>query len=285
MQGKVCLITGANSGIGRETARELARRGATVVMCARDRGRGQEAVDDVKQSTGSDAVTLLELDLASFASIRAAVARFTASHERLDVLINNAGLVLGDRRMTAEGFESTFGVNHLGHFLWTTLLLDLIKRSAPARIINLASEAHRMSRGLDMDDLMFERRSYNGWRAYGDSKLANILFTSELARRLEGTGVVVHAVHPGVVGTGFGRDGDVGGVVGWLIKLAGPLLLTSAKGARTSIHVATSDEAGERTGLYWAKSRTKRPTRFAQDDEAARRLWERSEALVAEAAA
>jgi len=280
MNGKLCLITGANSGIGLETSRELARRGATVVMCARDHRRGQAAVAEVKQSTGSESVELLDLDLASFASIRAAVANFLERHNRLDVLINNAGLVLGDRRTTEEGFESTFGVNHLGHFLWTKLLLDTLKRSAPARIINLASDAHRMSKGLDFTDLMYEQRKYNSWKVYGDSKLANILFTRELARRLAGTGVVVHAVHPGVVATGFARDGDYQGIVGWLVKVAGPLLLTPAKGARTSIHVATCKEAGETTSMYWAKSRTKKPTAYARDDESARILWERSEALV-----
>ncbi len=281
MQGNVCLVTGANSGIGLETSRELARRGATVVMCARDRNRGDAAVADIKQSTGNDAVELLELDLASFGSIRAAVANFLDRHDRLDLLINNAGLVLGDRRTTAEGFESTFGINHLGHFLWTTLLLDVLKDSAPARIINLASDAHRMSRGLDFNDLNYERREYKGFQVYGDSKLANILFTRELARRLEGTGVVVHAVHPGVVATGFGRDGDVKGVLGWLVRVAAPFLLTSAKGARTTIHVATSDAASDSTGLYWAKSRVKQPTAHARNDEAAKKLWECSEALVA----
>lgn len=283
MQGKVCLITGANSGIGRETSRELARRGATVVMCARNRERGEAAVADVRESSGSSAVELLQLDLASFRSIRGAVETFLERHDRLDVLINNAGLILDDRRTTEEGFESTFGINHLGHFLWTTLLLDVLKRSAPARVINLASDAHRMSRGLDFTDLMYERRKYNGWRAYGDSKLANILFTRELARRLEGTGVVTHAVHPGVVGTGFGRDGDLKGVMGWLVKVAGPLLLTPAKGARTSIHVATSEDAGEVSGLYWAKSKKRRPTSYGRDDESARKLWEHSEALVSAA--
>ncbi|MGB1017236.1 MAG: SDR family oxidoreductase, partial [Nannocystaceae bacterium] len=261
-------------------SRELARRGATVVMCARDRGRGEAAVADVRRSTGSEAVELLMLDLASFASIREAATDFLARHDRLDVLINNAGLVLGDRRTTQEGFESTFGINHLGHFLWTSLLLDVLERSAPARIINLASDAHRMSKGLDFSDLMYERRKYNAWQAYGDSKLANILYTHELARRLDGTGVVVHSVHPGVVATNFSGDGDVKGVLGWLVKVAGPLLLTPAKGARTSIHVATSKEAGERTGLYWAKSRIKQPTAHALNDESARILWAQSEALI-----
>ncbi len=285
MQGTVCLITGANSGVGLETARGLASRGATVVMCARNRGRGEAALRDVQQSTGSESVELLDLDLASFDSVRAAAASFLERHDRLDLLINNAGLILSERRTTQEGFESTFGVNHLGHFLLTTLLLDVLKRSAPARIINLASDAHKMSRGLDFDDLMAERKKYSHWRAYGDSKLANILFTVELARRLEGTGVVAHAVHPGVVGTGFGLDGDVTGIMGRLIKFAGRFLLTPAQGARTSLHVATSEAAGACTGKYWAKSRQKRPTSYGRDQAAARTLWERSEALIAGASA
>ncbi|MEM6995385.1 MAG: SDR family oxidoreductase [Myxococcota bacterium] len=284
LKDKVCLVTGANAGIGRETARGLAQEGATVVMAARNRSKGEEAVADVKETSGNDKVELLELDLASLASVRAAAKTFLERHDRLDLLINNAGLILGDRRTTADGFESTFGINHLGHFEFTRLLLDRIKESAPARIINLASDAHRTSKGLDFDDLMVERRPYKGMYVYGDSKLANILFTRELSRRLEGSDVVTHAVHPGVVRTGFARDGDVKGALGFLVKLAGPFLLTPTDGAATSLYVALSDDAGKTTGEYWARKTRKTPRKPAQDDAAAKRLWEVSEQLIEAAA-
>jgi NAD(P)-dependent dehydrogenase (short-subunit alcohol dehydrogenase family) len=284
MTERIAVVTGANTGIGLETARGLAAAGFRVVMTARDRAKGERAVADVKRSTGRDAVEPLELDLGSLASVRRATDALRARHDRLDVLVNNAGLVLGDRRTTADGFEATFGVNHLGHFLWTRRLLDLVKAAgsaaSPSRVVNLASDAHRSSEGLDFDDLMRERRPYRGFPAYCDSKLANVLFTRELARRLEGEGVVVHAVHPGVVGTRFGRDGDVGPLLGAALALAKPFLLTPAKGARTSLHVALSDDAAKSTGDYWAKQKRAKPSRAARDDEAAARLWRVSEALV-----
>ncbi len=280
MKDKVCLVTGANAGIGLETARGLAKAGALVVMTARDRSKGEAAVADVKRSTSSDRVELLDLDLASLASVRKAAAEFLERHDRLDVLVNNAGLILGERRTTEDGFEATFGINHLGHFEFTRLLLDVLESSAPSRVVNLASHAHRTSSGLDFDDLMIERRAYKSMGAYGDSKLANILFTRELARRLEGTGVVTHAVHPGVVRTGFARDGDVKGLLGLAWKAMGPFLLSAEDGAATSLHVATSEDAGGSSGDYWAKKARTQPRKPALDDAAARRLWEVSEALI-----
>mgnify|MGYP006277643385 CR=1 FL=1 len=283
MGTRIAVVTGANSGIGLETARGLAEAGHRVVMTARDRRKGEAAVADVKRSTGREAVELLELDLASLASVRRAADRLRERHERIHVLVNNAGLVLGDRRTTEDGFEATFGINHLGHFLWTLRLLPVVKSAgtdaSPGRIVNLASDAHRQSRGLDFDDLMRERRPYRGFPVYCDSKLANVLFTRELAARLEGEPVVAHAVHPGVVGTRFARDGDAG-LVGAFFALFKPLLLTPAKGARTSLHVALSDEAARTSGDYWAKETRRRPARPARDDVAARRLWEISESLV-----
>ena len=283
MAHRICLVTGANSGIGRETARGLAAEGWTVVVAARNRAKGEEAVADIRSTTGNQRVELLELDLADLGSIRDAVERFKARHDQLHLLINNAGLVLGDRRTTADGFEATFGVNHLGHFLLTRLLLPTIKASAPARIINVASDAHRVSKGLDFEDLMYEKRKYRGIAVYGDSKLANILFTRELASRLQGSGVTVHAVHPGVVRTGFAKDGDVKGPLGLIARIAGPFLLTPAKGALTTLHVATSDDGASSTGEYWAKSRRATPRPPALDDGAARQLWTVSESLVGSA--
>lgn len=277
---KTALVTGANAGIGLETARGLAEAGYRVLMTSRDPDRGKAALEDVRRTTGSDRLELLTLDLASLDSVREAAAEARERTDELDLLVNNAGLVLGERRTTKEGFEATLGVNHLGHFLFTHLLLDRLRAAPAARIVNLASDAHRQSKGLDFDDLMWERRPYSGMNAYCDSKLANILFTRRLAKELEGSGVVTHAVHPGVVNTRFAKDGDVGGFIGTVIKLAGPFLLTPKKGARTSLHVALSDDASEGSGRYWAKSRPSKPTRYGRDDEAADRLWDLSVDLV-----
>ena len=279
MKGRICLVTGANTGIGLETARELANRGATVIMTSRDMERGAAALDDVRGSTGSDAVELLQLDLASLTSIRTAAATFLRRYERLHVLVNNAGLILGDRRETEEGFEMTFGVNHLGTFLFTTLLLEAIKASAPARIVNLASDAHRGSSGLSFDDLQ-RNNGYSGFKVYADSKLANILFTRELSRRLEGSGVTANAVHPGVVRTSFGADGDAGWLLNSFYSVARWFVRTPLQGAQTSLYVATAEELAEVSGQYFANCKQKKPNAAARDDEAAARLWQVSEALL-----
>ncbi|MEE8347067.1 MAG: SDR family oxidoreductase [Dehalococcoidia bacterium] len=281
MQGKTVLITGGNSGIGKETAVALARLGGTVVFTSRDPQRGEQAAADIRRRSAAD-VALMPLDLASFASIRSFAAAFLDRYDRIDVLVNNAGLVLSERTETEEGFETTFGVNHLGHFLLTDLLLDRIKASAPARIINVASRAHRYARnGLDFDDLQ-STNSYGGLQAYGRAKLANIYFTRELARRLEGTGVTVNALHPGGVATGFARDGDVKVPFSWLILLARPFLRSPEKGAETSIYLASVPEVDGVTGKYFADSKETEPTLIAQDDDAARRLWAASETLISE---
>ena len=279
MKDNICLVTGANTGIGLETARGLASDGATVVMTSRDREKGAAAVREIIESTGNDRVSLLLLDLASRTSIIEAATKFKADHEALHVLINNAGLMLSDRRTTKDGFETTFGVNHLGHFLFVEQLRELIEASAPSRIINVASEAHRSSKGLDFDDLMREKRDYSGFAVYCDSKLANILYSRELARRVA-DGVVVHSLHPGAVRSGFAMDGDTSGWFSWVVKLARPFLISAEQGARTSLHVARSDEAGSCSGKYWKKSRQTDPTRYGQDDAAAKRLWEHSEELL-----
>jgi NAD(P)-dependent dehydrogenase (short-subunit alcohol dehydrogenase family) len=278
MEGKTVLITGGNSGIGKETAVGLARMGATVIFTSRNEAKGAAAALDVSKRAGRE-VAWLPLDLSSFASIRSFAEGFLTRYDRLDVLINNAGLVVDRREETDDGFETTFGVNHLGHFLLTQLLLDRIKASAPARIVNIASDAHRFARGLDFDDLQ-SRKRYGAWAVYGRSKLANILFTRELARRLEGTGVTANAVHPGTVATGFGQDGDIGGIMSLGFSLVRPFFKTPEKGAETSIYVASAPELAGVTGKYFADSREKQPTSYAQDDEAARRLWEVSEELV-----
>jgi retinol dehydrogenase 12 len=280
MKDRICLVTGANTGLGLETARGLARRGATVVMTARDVDKGRAAVEEVRRTSDNDDVELLELDLASTASVRRAAASFLDRHDALHLLVNNAGLVLSERRTTDDGFEATFGVNHLGHFLLTWLLLDRLKASAPSRVINVASDVHRASRGLDFDDLQRERRRYIGFAAYNDSKLANVLFTRELARRLDDSGVVVHAVHPGAVKSGFARDGDTRGWFKVLVDVGSPFMITPEQGARTTLYVATSDDAGQTTGEYWYKRKRRTPSGPARDAAAARRLWDVSVALL-----
>jgi NAD(P)-dependent dehydrogenase (short-subunit alcohol dehydrogenase family) len=199
LDGRTIVVTGGNSGIGKEAAVELAGMGAHVVVAARNRAKGETALAEIKQRSGRDTAELADLDLASIASIRAFADSFLASHNRLDVLLNNAGLTLRKRRETADGFEMVFGVNHLGHFLLTSLLRDRLVASAPARVVNVASTAHHYARrGLDFDDLMATNR-YHSFLVYGRSKLANILFSRELARRLDGTGVTANSVHPGFV--------------------------------------------------------------------------------------
>ncbi len=201
--------------------------------------------------------------------------------DRIDVLVNNAGLVLSDRRQTEDGFEATFGVNHLGPFVLTDLLLPRIKDSAPARIVNVASTAHKgAGKGLDFDDLQ-STRGYSGMQVYSKSKLANIYFTTELARRLKGTGVTVNCLHPGTVATGYGRDGDSSGVLAFGLKVIKPFILSAEQGARTSVYLASSPDVADVTGQYFVKCQARKPSKVAQSDEAARRLWKHSEELVA----
>jgi NAD(P)-dependent dehydrogenase (short-subunit alcohol dehydrogenase family) len=282
MTGKVVAITGANAGIGRETAVGLARLGATVVMTSRDAGRGADALADVRERGRSETIDLLALDLADTTSIRTFARELLERYDRLDVLVDNAGLVMAKRTTTADGFETTFGVNHLGHFYLTDLLLDRLRASAPSRIVVVASHAHKMARkGLAFDDLQSQRR-YRSFDAYSKSKLANVLFTRELARRLAGTGVTVNAAHPGYVASSFGRDGDLR--FESAIALGARLFAISAEeGARTSIYLASSPEVEGVTGQYFTKSKPASMSKAARDDVAARRLWDASEALLAPA--
>lgn len=287
MNGKVVLVTGANTGIGKEAALALAKMGATIVIAARNRAKGERAADEIATKAGLPAARrpeLIDLDLASFASIRAAAATFLARHEKLHVLVNNAGLVLETRTTTVEGFETTFGVNHLGHFLFTQLLLGALKKAAKddgeARVVNVSSDAHRWARrGLDWDDLQSEKK-YASFDVYAKSKLANIYFTRALARRLEGTGVTTNALHPGVVATEFASSDDVGFFTSFGFKIVRPFLKTPAQGAATTIHLASAPELRGVSGKYFADSKPKHPMRIAQDDALAERLWAISEQLV-----
>jgi NAD(P)-dependent dehydrogenase (short-subunit alcohol dehydrogenase family) len=281
MTGKTVVITGGNTGIGKEAAVGLAGLGARVVITSRNEERGRAARDEIAGRTGNAQVEVMPLDLASFQSIRSFASEVLDRFDGPDVLVNNAGLILLRRRETQEGFEETFGVNHLGHFLLTDLLLERLQASAAARVVVVSSNAHKGARrGLDFDDLQ-AARAYKWMDAYNKSKLANIYFARELSRRLDGTGVTVNALHPGFVRSEFGRGGDLGGVYGWGIKyLASPFAISPEKGARTSIYLASSPDVDGVSGGYFYKCKPSNPSRVAQDDDAARRLWDASEKLV-----
>ena len=281
MNGRTVLITGGNTGIGKESAVALAAEGAQVVFTTRDAQKGVVARDDIRQRSGNDAVDVMELDLADLTSVREFASRFAASHDHVDVLLNNAGLMLGSRRETVDGYEMTFQVNHLGPFLLTNLLRDQLVAGDDARVVNVASAAHSSARkGLDFDDLQSERR-YRSFGVYAQSKLANILFTRELARRWNDTGITANAVHPGFVASRFGRDGDTGRLTGMVFPLLKPFALTPEQGAQTQVYVASAPELAGITGGYWVKSAPATPSTAAQDDAAAARLWEVSEQLLA----
>ncbi|HLL55205.1 MAG TPA: SDR family oxidoreductase [Myxococcaceae bacterium] len=278
MKGRVVLVTGANAGLGKETALALAKMGARVICVSRDRARGEAAVAEIKAQSGSADVELMLADLSSQKSIRAFAAEFKRTHDRLHVLVNNAGVINPERKVTEDGYEATFALNHLGYFLLTHELLDVLKASTPARIINLASEAQRGGH-IDFDDLHFERRKYSSWGAYMQSKLANVMFTYDLAKRLEGTGVTVNAVHPGGVATNFGQEFK--GFTGFFLsKLFRPFARTPAKGAETSVYLASSPEVEGVTGGYFADNKPIRSSRESNDENVRRRLWEVSEKLT-----
>jgi retinol dehydrogenase 12 len=276
MAGRVCLVTGASSGIGTEIARGLARRGAAVVMVARDRERGEAARDDVARTTGGDALELALCDLASQRQVRRLAAEIAERYPSLHVLVHNAGLILGSRVLTEDGLETTFAVNHVAPFLLTRLLHGQLAAAGAARVVTVASEAHRGA-AIDFDDPSAER-GYSSWRAYAQSKLANILFTRELARRTEGSGIVASCLHPGVVRSGFGRQGSL--LIRAWFKIVGPLLLSAEKGADTAVWLASAPEAEAAGGGYYIRRRPARPSRAARDEESARRLWRLSERLT-----
>jgi NAD(P)-dependent dehydrogenase (short-subunit alcohol dehydrogenase family) len=276
LEGRTVLVTGATQGIGLATARALARMGAEVLVTARDRARGDEALRLVRAESGGPGALLLA-DLSSRAGVRALAGEVLARAPRLHVLVNNAGAIHMQRAEGGDGIELTLAVNHLAPFLLTHLLLDRIRESAPARIVTVASAAHTAVPGVDFGDLE-GRREYAGWKAYGQSKLANILFTRELARRLEGTGVTANCLHPGVVRTGFGHN--TRGWLRWGVKLAGPLFLSPERGAETSVYLASSPEVEAVSGQYFARKRPVRTSAAGRDAEAARRLWALSEKLA-----
>jgi len=274
---KVIMVTGANSGIGKVTARELAKTNAQIIMVCRDKERGSAAQQELIKASGNERIDLLIADLASHASIRAMVKEFQKKYDRLHVLVNNAGCMFPTRRETAEGIEETFALNHLGYFRLTNLLLPMLKKSAPARIVNVASEATRFAH-FDIDDLQSKKR-FRSFEAYGRSKLANILFTRELAKRLDGTKVTVNCLHPGFVRTSFGTQ-QKKSVLSAIFKFMSLFMAVSAdKGAETSIYLAASPDVENITGKYFSSKKIIEPAVDALDDKLALRLWEESEKL------
>lgn len=276
MAGRVCMVTGASSGIGRATAEGLAGLGAEVILVCRDRERGERALEEIRAATGNGAVSLRLADLSSQRDIRRLAAEVLAGGRRLHVLVNNAGVVNTRRTLTVDGIETVFAVNHLGYFLLTMLLLERLRESAPARIVNVASEAHKFA-ALDFENLQAEK-SFRSMRIYGQSKLANLLFTYELARRLEGTGVTVNCLHPGAVATGLGKNNGV--VARTLVRLLAPFFRSPESGAATSIHVASSAELDGVTGKYFRDRRIVSSSAASYSREDAERLWAISEQLT-----
>lgn len=275
--GRVCLVTGATSGIGIPACVELARRGATVVLTGRSRERGEEALRQVRRESGSDRVELRLADLASFATVRRLAADVRHDHDRLHLLVNNAGLYAARRSETADGIETTLHVNHFAHFLLTRELLDLLVASAPAQVINVSSGAHRRVSGMGFEDLQM-RSGFNGRRMYSRSKLANVLFTMELARRLEGTGVRVNATHPGVVATRiWNRNRDW---KSFLARLAKPFMRSPGEGGRAILAPAIDPRYRDADGKYFDRGELRESSPASRDREAARRLWEVSEELT-----
>jgi NAD(P)-dependent dehydrogenase (short-subunit alcohol dehydrogenase family) len=279
MQDKVCLITGAGSGIGKATAVGLARMGATVVMVARDRDRGEEARVEIAAATGNKKVDLMVADLSSQAQVRRLAQEVRTHHAHLHVLINNAGIARTRRTQTVDGVETTFAVNYLAPFLLTNLLLDMLKASAPARIVNVAGDFHRKAT-IRFDDLMSEH-DYDYQRANNQAKLALILFTYELSRRLEGTQVTVNCLHPGPVATDAPlKDPNLSGMAKWMYRLVRVFFLNPEKGAATSIFLASSPDVEGVTGKYFIKKKAVKSSPESYDTAIARRLWEVSARLT-----
>jgi len=273
---RVAVVTGATSGIRKVTARELARQGFRVVLVARDADKAARTASEIAAAAPGAKVETLLCDMTSQKQIRAAAGELKRRYDRIHVLVNNAGGIWTKREVTEDGLERTFAVDHLGYFLFTNLLLPELRRGAPSRVVNVASEASKLGR-IEFDDLQGEKR-FNGGLAYAQAKLANILFSSELSRRIAGSGVTSNALHPGAVASGFGLNNT--GLLKLGMKLARPFLISEEDGARNSIFLASSPEVEGVSGEYFVKNRPKKPPRNGRDPEVARRLWEVSARLT-----
>ncbi len=271
VEGSVSLVTGSNSGIGFIVAKEMARMGSSVTMVCRDEANGTIARDEIIKALGNQKTELMIADLASLESVRKLAENFKQKHDKLNVLVNNAGLIMGKRVITVDGLETTFEVNYLSHFLLTNLLLDTMKTSAPSRIVNVTSDAHYNGR-MDFDDLQ-EEKGYSAMKSYSQSKLAQVLFTHELSEKLKGSGVTVNCVHPGVVRTHWG---DEAGALALGIKLARPFMLSPEKGAQTPLYVATSPDLDGVTGKFFAQKKEKESSKESYSGDEAKRLWDLS---------
>jgi len=282
MQGKVVVITGSNTGIGEATAEALATMGATTVMACRNLQKAEAAATAVRAASGSDDVHVVSLDLADLSSVETCASEVLSRWDHLDVLVNNAGGIWSDRQVTAQGFEQTLGVNHIGPFFLTALLLDRLKGADAGRIVNLSSVGHHGAfTGMNWNDLQGEKR-YSTFGAYSQSKLANLLFTCGLAKRLADTRVTANAVHPGPVRSGFGMDGDMTGIVGLGNRLIRPFEISATAGAATSVYLASSPEVQGRSGGYYVRSKPGHPSKQGRSDAAADRLWEVTESMITE---
>jgi retinol dehydrogenase-12 len=277
MQGKVCLVTGATSGIGKVTATALAAQGGAVIVAGRNQQKAEDTLHQIKSETGNESLHYLLADFADLEQVRHLAAAFKERFTRLDILVNNAGAFFNTRRKTPYGVEKTFLVNHLAPFLLTNLLLETLQESAPARIVNVSSDGHKLAT-MDLDDLGF-KRGFSGMKAYGRSKLANIMFTYELARRLEGRDVTVNALHPGHVATDIWRTNFsiIGPALKWVMSL---FSLSPEEGADNSIYLASSPEVEGVTGKYFVKREPAQSSPTSYDEGLARRLWETSENLT-----
>jgi len=281
MQGKIVMVTGATAGIGKETALRIAVMGAHVIVVGRSESKSQSVVEEIQQASGNQRVEYMLADLSSVEDTVGLAEAFNQRYDRLDVLVNNTGALFMERGESVDGIESTFALNHLvGYFLLTNLLLDKIKAAGQARIVNVSSDAHRYAK-INFDDLE-GRKQYSGFGIYGQSKLANVLFTYELARRLAGTGITVNALHPGAVASNFGKTNNRAGLLNRIGTAIFGLFATSVEeGARTSIYLATSPEVEGVTGKYFAKEREKRSNDVSYDTAVQRRLWQVSEEMLA----
>jgi NAD(P)-dependent dehydrogenase (short-subunit alcohol dehydrogenase family) len=277
MSGKVCVVTGASSGIGLQTSRALARQGATVIMASRGSGSGAQVAKDLAQETGSEAIHFMPVDLSSMNDIRRFATELKSDYSQVDVLINNAGIYVSNYTETADGYELTFALNHLGYFLLTHELLGLLQQAEGARVINVASEASRMGK-IHFDDPMLKER-YNGWRAYAQSKLANLMFTFALSRRLQRTTVTVNALHPGTVATGFAQNETTTGLNRLVFRLLRPFFRSAEKGAETVIYLASADLTGI-TGQYFKDKAPLQALQTAYDEARQEQLWRLSERLT-----